>query len=174
MLRSWLVFVVCLGLLVNVGCGGRSGSAAKMPDGKKILINLYFDPGTTPEMEEAQVKQLEQLADWMQPDLMNIIEGTGYDVVSVADPATATGPGRYLLRVRITNYNAGSKAARMFVGFGAGSLQLDAHFELVDTKGAIAIAGDPSVGSGRDWKNGARKVNEQVVDAFNGQLHRSL
>lgn len=174
MLRHVCIALIGMGLFCITACGGRTGSAAKMPDGKSILINVYFDSGVAAEMDDAQAKQRQQLASWMQADLINMIQGTGYNVVQVADPATPTGPGRYLLRVHITNYNAGSKAARMFVGFGAGAVQLDTHFELVGKDGEIVIAGDPSVGSGRDWKNAARKVNENTVDAFNAQLNRSL
>lgn len=171
--RCLLVLSLMLSSLAFMGCGGRGGSAATMPDGSRIAIMLYTDRGITPEMEPDRVTQLEQLSMWMENDLLSILDRTGYAASRVEDPNTATGPGRYLLRVAIKNYSAGSKAARMLVGFGAGAAVLDTHFELFGADSqAPLIGGDPSVGSGRDWKNAARKVNEQTVDAVNGRLHQ--
>lgn len=119
-------------------------------------------------------EQLDQLGRFMEEDLLAILEGTGYAAVRVEDPATTPAPGRYLLRTRVVSYKAGSKAARMLVGFGAGAAQLDTQFELVGPDGSVYVAGAPSVASGRDWKNAARKVNLQTVDAVNARLHQSL
>jgi len=152
--------------------GGRTGSAAKMPDGSRIAVMVHFDPGITPEMAPDRVEQMTQMASWMEDDLLAILDKTGYAAGRVADPATPPGPGRYMLHVKIKNYNAGSKAARMLVGFGAGAATLDTHFELLADGGAAVVGGDPSVGSGRDWKNAARKVNLQTVDTVNAALNR--
>jgi hypothetical protein len=173
MKRSLLILSLMLSSLVFFGCGGRSGSAATMPDGSRIAVLVYTDRGITPDMAPDRVAQLEQIASWMENDLLSILDKTGYAPALVTDPNTPTGPGRYLLRVTIRNYNAGSKAARMLVGFGAGAAVLDTHFELFGPDSpAPYVAGDPSVGSGRDWKNSARKVNLQTVDAVNARLHQ--
>ncbi|MEY4515537.1 MAG: hypothetical protein RLZZ450_7659 [Pseudomonadota bacterium] len=78
-----------------------------------------------------------------------------------------------MLRVKIANYNAGSKAARMMVGWGAGAAVLNTNFEFYGPDSqAPYVVGSPSVGSGRDWKNSARKVNLQTVDAVIARLHQ--
>jgi hypothetical protein len=166
---------LCL-LFVTLGLmacgGGRTGSAPKNADGSSVAILVHFDRGITPDMAPDRVQQMEQLASWMENDLLAILDKTGYAASRVEDPNTATGPGRYVLRVKITNYSAGSKAARMLVGFGAGAAVLDTHYELIGDGGAVLVAGDPSVGSGRDWKNSARKVNLETVDACNARLNQ--
>jgi hypothetical protein len=110
----------------------------------------------------------------MEGDLVDILNKTGYQATRTEDATLQAGPGRYLLRLKISNYNAGSKAARMLVGWGAGAAQLDTHFELVADGGAVAVAGDPSVASGRDWKNAARKVNLQTVDSVNARIKQGV
>lgn len=172
MKRNVLGIWLTLSALALLACGGRTGSAAKMPDGSRIAIMVHTDRGITPDMAADRADQINQLATWMENDLLSILDGTGYAAGRIDDPATAAAPGRYVLRVKIKNYNAGSKAARMMVGFGAGAAVLDTHFELIGEGGTPLIAGDPSVGSGRDWRNSARKVNEQTVDAVNARLHQ--
>lgn len=169
-----LVLALCsmLTLVALSACGGRTGSAAKMPDGSRIAMMVHVDPGITPEMAPDRVEQMSQMASWMESDLLAILDKTGYAATRVEDPATQAGPGRYVLHVRVKEYNAGSKAARMLVGFGAGAARLDTHFDLVADGGIAMVGGDPSVASGRDWKNAARKVNLQTVDTVNAALNR--
>jgi hypothetical protein len=174
MKRQLFTLISAVLTLVLMGaCGGRTGSAPKMPDGSKIAIMVVPDRGITPDMEPARVQQIEQLASWMETDLVEILNKTGYAATRTEDPNVQPGPGRYVLRVTITKYNAGSKAARMLVGFGAGAATLDTHFELVGEAGNVEVTGDPSVGSGRDWKNAARKVNLQTVDTVNARIKQS-
>jgi hypothetical protein len=87
----------------------------------------------------------------------------------------ATEAGRYLLRMNIVDYNGGSKAARMFVGWGAGSARLSVHYELVGANGAVYIMASPNAATGRaDWQHVARKINLDTVDAVNARLRRGL
>lgn len=161
-----------LAALALVACGGaRTGSAVKNPDGSRVAIMVVTDRGITAEMEPDRVEQINQLASWMEDDLLAILEKTGYAPMRVEADAPP-GPGRYLLRVKIRDYNAGSKAARILVGFGAGAAVLNTHFELQGEDGGALVAGDPSVGTGRDWRNAARKVNLQTVDSVNARLHQ--
>jgi hypothetical protein len=168
------LFVVLLSMLASslwLGCGGRTGTAATMPDGSRLAIMVHTDERITPDMAPDRVAQLSQISDWMENDLLSILGKTGYAATRIEDPATPPGPGRLVLRISITDYNAGSKAARMLVGFGAGAAVLRTHFELYgDASATPLIVGDPDVGSGRDWRNSARKVNLQTVDAVNARL----
>lgn len=175
MVRGWLASCLLGVLALALGaCGGRTGSAATLPGGAKIAIMVFSDRGAPPGTAPEKVEQNDQLGEWMENDLLAILGGTGYAASRVIDPNTPVGPGRYLLRTRIVNYNAGSKAARMLVGMGAGAARLDTAYELIGPNGTVYIAGAPSVASGRDWKNAARKVNLETVDAVNARLHQSL
>lgn len=172
MTRFLFVLSLLLTSSVGLGCGGRTGTAATMPDGSRLAIMVHTDQRITPDMPPERVAQITQISEWMENDLLAILEKTGYAATRVADPATPPGPGRLVLRIAIADYNGGSKAARMFVGFGAGAAVLRTHFELYgDASPTPLIVGDPNVGSGRDWRNSARKVNLQTVDALNGRLN---
>ncbi|HEX5658960.1 MAG TPA: DUF4410 domain-containing protein [Polyangiales bacterium] len=165
-------YVLALIAAFVLACGGRTGSAPKNPDGSQLAVLLFTDRGIQPDMPPDRVQQIEQMAEWMENDLIAILAKTGYAATRVADGNTQAGPGRYVLKVTVKNYSAGSKAARMLVGFGAGGVVLDTHFELFGETPTPLVIGDPSVGSGRDWTNAARKVNLQTVDAVNARLHQ--
>ncbi len=153
-------------------CGGRTGSAPKNPDGSQIAILLYTDRGIQPDMPPDRVQQIDQMSEWMENDLIAILNKTGYAATRVAGADTQAGPGRHVLKVTVKDYSAGSKAARMLVGFGAGAVVLDTHFELYGEGASPLVAGAPGVGSGRDGTNAARKVNPQTADTVNAGLSR--
>lgn len=171
MLRSMVICGLAAVALMLGSCGG--GSAPTLPGGTKIALMVFFDRGTAGQPPE-KAQQVDQLADWLEPDFLSMVENMGYSAVRVIDPNTPPGPGRYIVRYRIISYNAGSKAARMFVGFGAGAARLDTAFELIGPNGTVYVQGAPSVGSGRDWKNAARKVNQETAKAINNRLRQGL
>jgi hypothetical protein len=152
-------------VLATTGCA--SLSAAKGPAGQPITLAVAFQRSA----ETTNVDQVQQVTDFMQPDLERMLTDAGYDVVRQADAAGfQPGPNRYLVVVRLTRYNPGSKAARMMVGFGAGALVLDSEFELHAGPGAVLLAEKASVGSSRDWNHAARKTNQQVAQAVTNRL----
>ena len=75
-----------------------------------------------------------------------------------------------MLTVKITEYRAGSKAARIVVGYGAGGLTLKTHYELSDGGAKAILSKDDSVFSGREWINAARKLNENTAKAVTTEL----
>lgn len=162
MIRT-LVAVVLLGLTTSCA----SQRAARAPDGSPYTLEVFFDRNSA--LKNAD--QVAQVVEFMEPDLRNILEDTGYVVVPSSNPeAFVPGPGRFLLIIRIVNYNPGSKAARMLVGFGAGSLVLDTQHLLYSGPGQIVLQGAGSVGSARDWNYAARKINQQVTREVTGAL----
>jgi hypothetical protein len=80
------------------------------------------------------------------------------------------GPDEYLLTIKIVKYNPGSKAARIVVGFGAGSCSLDLHYDLFGTEKDPVLSKDDGVGSGLEWTRCIRKLNENMLTAINGKL----
>lgn len=156
---------VVVAVLATTGCA--SVSAAKGPAGETLTLAVAFQRAA----QVNNVEQVQQVTDFMQPDLERMLTDAGYTVVRQADAASfQPGPNRYLVVVRITNYNPGSKAARMMVGWGAGALVLDTDFELHAGPGAQLLGEKSSIGSGRDWTNAARKTNQQVAKAITNRL----
>ena len=174
-MRPLLAVLALLSLCLVASCGGPKGPT--MPDGSKIALLIVPDRGIEPGFNEGQISRRNQVGEWMEADLVKMLRNQGYEPMLVQDPSQAQpGPGRYLLRVKITNYNPGSKAARMFGGIAggvAGKCVLDTHYELVGASG-VMTAGDPSVSSSRDWNYSARKVNQLTAQGVTDRFRQGL
>jgi hypothetical protein len=174
--RFSFTYILATLVFLLAACGGRQG-APTLPNGQKLAIMVFLDRTVAPETPPEKQQQLQQVQDWMEPDLLSLLRDAGYDAAAISgmDAAGASAPGRYTLRVQILNYNGGSKAARMFVGWGAGSARLDTHFELVGPNGQAYVSGSPGVSTSRaDWQHVARKVNQEIVASVNLRLRQGL
>jgi hypothetical protein len=150
------------------GCAGGL-SAARGKTGGPITIELAFEQNPTARNPE----QIAQLVEWMAPDLQRILTRAGYNVIAQPNAnAFQPAPDHYLLFIHIVNYNAGSKAARMLVGFGAGTLTLDTNNELYAGPGQLVMRSNGATGSSRDWNAAARRINEQVAREITVALNR--
>lgn len=153
--------------LVGLTTSCASQRAARAPDGSPYTIEVFFDRNSA--LKNAD--QVGQVVGFMDPDLRQILQDAGYSVVPSTNPeAFVPGPNRFLLLVKVLNYNPGSKAARMMVGWGAGALVLDTQHVLYSGPGQIVFQGTSSVGSARDWENAARKINQQINRDITGAL----
>ena len=177
MLRTLHTFraacLLVLGLLAVSACGGRQ-SAPTLPSGKRLAVLVFMDRTVSPETPPDKVSQLQEVADFMEPDLLALLRNAGYDA-AVASGDAPPAAGQYKLNVQITDYNGGSKAARMFVGFGAGSARLESHFELFGPNGASYTSGSPGASTSQaSWQRTARKVNQEIVSAVSVRLRQGL
>jgi hypothetical protein len=171
--RSHLVYGFAVTLALTA-CGGHP-AAPTLPNGHKLAIMVFLDRTGAPETPPEKLEQLQQVSDWMEPDLLALLRDSGYDAASVAGVDAGAGPGSYTLHVQIVDYNGGSKAARMFVGFGAGAARLSTHFELLGPNGSSYISGTPGVSTSRaDWKHVVRKVDQEIVAAVGVRLRQGL
>jgi hypothetical protein len=140
-------------------CGTISARAAS----EKIAI--LVDPGN-------EQRENRQMAERMRDDLQNVLNRRGdYEARQLATlDEFKKDQGEYLLNVRIVRYNAGSKAARIIVGFGAGAASMDIHYEFTDPRGGKLLSKDDGVGTSLDWQRLARKLNENILDAIQRRL----
>ena len=160
--------------LLALTLGACTKPAATMPDGSAIAIMVAVDRGIEPGFNEGQIDRRNQVGDWMEADLVKILNNWGYQASIAGD--TQPGPGRYVLTTRITNYNPGSKAARMFggiVGGIAGKAVVDTHWELLGEGGSMT-GNDESVASTEDWNYAVRKVNKLTVQGLTARLKQGL
>ena len=115
---------------------------------------------------------MEELSSWMESDLLAILNNFGYAGIRVDDANVTAGPGRFVLLVHVKAYDAGSRAARLLIGFNAGGATLDTHFELKGEGGTSLVAGDPSIRAGGDGRHAARRINMQTINAVDAYLRR--
>jgi hypothetical protein len=149
-------------------------SAKAVEKNAQTTICILFDNGVNQTLEARQAKAQTQVSDWMDDDLVRVFTRyakAGYQTKLIEKRKDfAPQPDNYLLTVKIIEYHAGSKAARMFVGYGAGGVSLKIHYELyADGKNAI-LTKDDGVFSGREWINAARKLNQNMAKAVTEKL----
>lgn len=157
---SWTmksVRVACAGLLAWCCLAGSALA------GERIAI--LMDPGSTD-------RGTRQIGERMERDLKNVLDKRGHyssRIIKSRDEFKQDS-GEYLMNVRIVRYNSGSKAARIIVGFGAGSCSLDIHYEFIGPKGNTLISKDDGVGSSLDWQRLARKLNENILESVQARF----
>jgi hypothetical protein len=148
-----IVGVLCFGGALAASAGGNE------------RIAILLDPGNND-------RENRQMGSRMERDLKNVLDKRGnYDSrILRSRDEFKPGEGEYLLSVRIVRYNSGSKAARIIVGFGAGSCSLDIHYELFGPNGNMLLSKDDGCGSSLDWQRLARKLNETMLAAIQARL----
>jgi hypothetical protein len=164
-----LVSVLALALVVSA-CGGGV-KAPTMADGKPLTLVVLMDRGLEGKTPDEQ-NQLNQLGDFHQNDLVNALKDAGYNASLIGSAAEFTpAAGVYMLKVAVVKYNPGSKAARMMVGFGAGTTSLDVRYELFSTDPAAPFyAKDHGRASSVDWPKLVHVVDSDLVNDVTTQL----
>jgi hypothetical protein len=165
--RKILIVLVLVVLFCSVVMVGYASRQVKQTGVICVLTDRNITEDTS------NVDSRNALADWWEVDLVNVLTRRGgYDakLIQSRDEFVA-GPDTYLLTAKIIDYNPGSKAARMFVGFGAGSCSMDLHIELYGVDNKQLFTKDDHVASSRDWRNVARKLNENTLKAVNEALN---
>jgi len=143
---------------------------AEVSAGKGTTISVLMDIGDD-NLAQDKIDQRKQLNDFMGKDLVRMLDKAGYEATLIENRRQHKS-GTYLLKVTIVKYNAGSKAARIVVGFGAGAASLDTRYELFAPGGSRILSDEHGVGSSMDWTSCARKLNKQTVEAVKGKLGR--
>ena len=135
---------------------------------KPVTIYVLFDNGVDDTLQSRQAKSQAQLSDWMDNDLVRVFARyakSGYQAKLIKSRGDfPSQPDNYLLSVKITGYSAGSKAARIIVGFGAGGVSLKVHYELLANGKNTLLSKDDQTRSGREWINAARKLNQNIAE----------
>ncbi len=126
--------IVVAAFLVVVFTVGFVGSVKAAEKSAQTTICILFDNGVNETLQARQAKAQMQVSDWMDDDLVRVFARyikVGYQAKLIEKRKDFTPQlNNYLLTVKIIEYRAGSKAARMFVGYGAGGVSLKIHYEL--------------------------------------------
>lgn len=172
-IRMNVVVLMAVVMLVVVAACAKAprDSSNKADSGKASSVKgtalfVLIDRGIEKSFTDMQAQNRDQVGEFMEMDLPAVLKKSGFKARLITKRSEYPGAaGSYLLTVKITNYNPGSKAARMFVGYGAGATSMDTHFELYGTGSTPLLSDNQSVGSGRDWRNVIRKINEKTAKA---------
>jgi hypothetical protein len=160
----FLVAVFIIGFVCPAGAAEKSA---------QTTIYVLFDNGVNAGLSARQAKAQSQIADYMDDDLVRVFgryAKAGYDAQLIEKRQDfKPESGNYLLTVKIIDYNPGSKAARIIVGYGAGGVSLKIHYELSDGVKTI-LTKDDGVYSGIEWTRAGRKLNENMAKAITNKL----
>jgi len=167
-MKKFFAVLGCLAVFAAM-LSGQSAFAGEKATG---VIYVLTDRNITSDLSARDAKARNDLADWWETDLVNVLSKRGgFEAKLITDRKEfKNADGSYLLTAKILKYRAGSKAARMVVGFGAGACSMDIHYEFVGKGNKTLLAKDDGVGSGRDWRNVARKLNENMLAAITSTL----
>jgi hypothetical protein len=165
MKKIWIALALCSVVLFGVAAPGAQAADRN--------VYIVFDRGAE-GLDAGHARERDQLGSFMDRDLVRVFarfskQGYQAELINSANDFKPA-PGSYLLNVKITEYNAGSKATRMIVGFGAGGMTLKTKIELLDESRKSLLSKEESSFSGREWRNVARKVNELIADSVVGAI----
>lgn len=169
-MRKVGILFILFALVLLAGCGGKV-KAPRTAEGGKVAIYLLADRGIQPDMSNKEIEQLNQVGDFMEKHFLGLSQKSGYASTLIENNEQfIPGPGKYLLSVKVKRYNPGNKAARMIIGFGAGAVSMDTHYQLFAQGTEPVLVADDGVGSSRDWIFVVAKLNEKMLDAVTEKI----
>ena len=128
-------------------------------NGEMSVLSLR---GDTSNMTRDQIVELERVGKWMDKDIIKQLKKAGYRAKLLSSRKDFAGPG-HLLIIEVAKFKAGNRAARAFVGFGAGGSSLDLQYKLLNSKGASVTTWDDGVGSSKGGTYCAQTLNRNVI-----------
>ncbi len=164
-----IVLSLLTGAVLLSGCATPS-IAPTTESGQKIKISVISNRGNPKEMESRQWQYRNEVGSYMEVDLVNRLNRTGYDarlIQSVSEYAPSA--NSYLLSMEITSYNPGSSAARIMVGFGAGACSMDMHY-VVKNGSKVLQEWKDGIGTSGDWRRLPRALDDKLVRKLNAEL----
>jgi len=171
-MKKGIFFTVCslVAVLFVSGCA-TSSRAPITASGSKIEVVVLCNRGNPNEMESKQWSMRNEVGEYMEPDLINQLNRAGYTAKLIKSQSEfKAAEGKYLLKVKIKSYNPGSSAARILVGYGAGTAALDTQYELYGTAAKPILDWDDGIGTSQNWQKLPHKLNSNAVRKINDHL----
>jgi hypothetical protein len=164
--------ILLLSMLLLLGLTGSCGKKKTNlnPSGVKDIALLTMD-GNLPEQTADQARELKNTLEWMNRDLIKGFNDSGYRAILIMDMQAYKAEMGKLLVVEVDRFNAGNRAARAFVGFGAGSTSLALNYKLLDEKGALLSEWRDGVGSSKGAIDCAEILNRKTLENVVGLLN---
>lgn len=168
--RMWMgILSLLAGATLFSGCASASIAPVSRTGGK-IKVALLSNRGNPDQMESQQWKYRTEVGTYMEKDVLNRLNRTGYEARLIhSEKEYVSGPDSYLLSMAITKYNPGSTAARVLVGFGAGSCSLDMLYTVKKGSNVLQEWAD-GIGTSGDWRRLPRVLDDKLVRKLNAEL----
>jgi hypothetical protein len=167
---AWLPL---MGLLLGLsGCGGGV-TAPSAPDGSPIQIMLLFDANIPISASEEEKADQQQVAEWIESDLIRRFTEGGYQVTNTDDVQRfEPGRGKYLLTVKIEEYVPASATPRVEAGLGAGTTIINIYAELFQDNHTIPkLRLKKGHVTARNWQVCAEEVTSNAAKDISKRIH---
>ena len=164
MLKRLLLFCSLLFFVFfSIGCNGARTVNKSVPTGGAGEMAVLSLRGDTSKMTDDQIVELKRVGTWMDKDIIKQLKRAGYKANLLKSRKEFNGSG-HLLIINVTNFRPGNKAARAFVGFGAGGSSLDLKYKLLDSHGTSVSAWEDGVGSSKGGTYCAQTLNRNAIE----------
>jgi hypothetical protein len=171
--KSLLFALLIAFIALSTGCGGtKSPSNASQSTGAAVTgghISVLSLQGDTSGMTQDQLNELHRVKTWMDRDIIKQLKRAGYSPKLLTSRKEFNGPG-YLLIIDVDKFNPGNRAARAFVGFGAGASSLDLNYQLLDAQNKSVMQWKDGVGSSKGGTYCAQTLNRNTIKRLKGKL----
>jgi len=157
-LHFLLPLLLCLSLAA--GCGKKKADTAPVTAIPIALLTLDHGLG---EQNADQERELRLTLDWMDRDLLKIFREQGFQPQLLKEMGEYRTDQGKLLIIDVERFNPGSRAARAFVGFGAGAASLDLGYKLLDERGALLAEWRDGAGSSKGPTYCAQTLNRRAL-----------
>ncbi len=166
-------FVLFLSLILMMTFTGSCGKkrVSLNPNVAKDLTVLSLD-GNLPGQTDDQITELNRVLTWMDRDIIKNLKRAGFNAVIVKDMKEYKPNMGKLLIIDVEDFNAGNRAARAFVGFGAGASSLDLSYKLLDQKGVPLMDWKDGVGSSKGGTYCAQTLNHNAIEKITTLLNK--
>ena len=165
-----LAILISLILIIGVSTGCGKKRVSLNPGVVKDLVVLTLD-GDLPGQTGDQKHELDIVMKWMDRDIIANLKRSGFNAVLIKDMKEYTSGMGKLLVVDVDDFNAGNRAARAFVGFGAGAASLDLSYRLLDEQGVVIAEWKDGVGSSKGGTYCAQTLDRNTIEKIVGKLN---
>ena len=169
MKRIVFLMTIIAAAIILSGCGRKSVS---LSPGIANDITILTLNSNLPNQTKDQEVELTRVITWMDRDILKNMKRTGYNAVLIKDIKDYKQNSSKLLVIEVDNFNAGNRAARAFVGFGAGASSLDLNYKLFDEKGDELLAWKDGVGSSKGGTYCAQTLNRNAINKITTFLNK--
>lgn len=168
-----LVVILPFFLLVYLigGCAKNEPTGATGVEARtEHRIAVLTLDGDLPDQTADQARELDIVMRWMDRDIVSILRKAGMQPVLIKDMQAYRPEMGKLLVINVERFNAGNRAARAFVGYGAGAASLDLAYKLLDENGVLLSEWRDGVGSSRGGTYCAQTLNRRALDKVSAIL----
>ncbi len=145
------------------GCGQKR---AKLNPGATSDLVVLTMKGNLGIQEVDVINEFERVLTWMDRDIIDCIKIAGLNAPLIKAKRDYNAANGDLLVIDVDAFNAGSRAMRIWVGYGAGAASLDLDYKLKDKKGVVLKEWKDGVGSSKGGTYCAQTLNVNAINTL--------